>query len=93
MDEHILKVLEQMNSKLDAVSETQKEQSVILGALKSGQEALKAEINELRLQNAKDFGELKERMDKQEVSMEVLEIETWNNKKEIHRIQKTMGMK
>ncbi|MDF2038185.1 hypothetical protein LIT38_04885 [Bacillus sp. CMF12] len=92
MEEQIVKILHQINGKLDAQSGVQKEQGVILSALKSGQEILKAEINELRLQNAKDFGELKERIDTQEVSMELLEKETWSNKKEIHRIQKVLGM-
>ncbi|GLB61879.1 hypothetical protein [Cytobacillus sp. NCCP-133] len=72
---------------------TQKEHTGLLGALISGQEALKAEISEFRLQNAKEFGELKDRMETQEVSLEILEKETWNNKKEIRRIQKSMGMK
>ncbi|MBT2687660.1 hypothetical protein J7I93_05620 [Bacillus sp. ISL-47] len=72
---------------------TQKEHTGLLGALISGQEALKAEMSEFRLQNAKEFGELKERMETQEVSLEILEKETWNNKKEIRRIQKSMGMK
>ncbi|HHY72395.1 MAG TPA: hypothetical protein GX497_04055 [Bacillus bacterium] len=66
--------------------------SQILNALRHGQESLKAEVSELRLQNAKEFGELKEQIKNLEVSNELLKEDSWNNKKDIRRIQRTMGM-
>ncbi|MEK3889301.1 hypothetical protein [Bacillus sp. FSL K6-3431] len=68
------------------------EHGQILGALKVGQEGLKAEMSELRLQNAKDFGEVKEQIKILEDSFEILKEETWTNKKDIRRVQRTMGM-
>ena len=72
--------------------ETLKEHTRMLSALKTGQESLKAELNEMKLQNAKDFGEVKEQLESHETSIEMLKEDVWNNKKDIRRIQKTMGM-
>lgn len=103
MEKEILKVLEQINGKLDRQEETLKlqgetlkEHTGILSGLRNGQEVLKAEISELRLQNAKEIGEIKEQLKEQlkgiEDSVGVLKEDTWQNKKDIHRIKKTMGM-
>ncbi|EKN62712.1 hypothetical protein BABA_24871 [Neobacillus bataviensis LMG 21833] len=73
-------------------SETLKEHGRILSALRVGQEFQKAEFSEMKLQNAKDFSEIKELLKNQEDSIEILKDETWNNKKTIVRIQKTMGL-
>jgi chromosome segregation ATPase len=96
MEKQILQALQQMNEKLDEQSkkldehgETLKEHGRILGALRSGQEVLKAE---LKLQNAKDFGELWEQIKDIEVSVEILREESWNNRKDIRRVQITMGL-
>ncbi|HHW36140.1 MAG TPA: hypothetical protein GXX18_02380 [Bacillales bacterium] len=64
----------------------------LLNALRHGQESLKAEISELRLQNAKEFGEVKEQIKNIEISNELLKEDNWNNKKDIRKIQRTMGM-
>jgi soluble P-type ATPase len=72
--------------------ETLKEHSRILSALRTGQEFQKAELSEMKLQNAKDFNEIKEQLKNQEDSIEILKDETWNNKKSILRVQKTMGL-
>ena len=72
--------------------ETLKEHTRMLSALKTGQESLKAELNEMKLQNAKNFGEVKEQLESHETSIEILKEDIWNNKKDIRRIQKTMGM-
>lgn len=72
--------------------ETLKEHTRMLSALKTGQESLKAELNEMKLQNAKDFGEVKEQLESHETSIEILKEDIWNNKKDIRRIQNTMGM-
>lgn len=120
MEKEILKVLEQINGKLDwqgetliehsailkehsellklqgetikLQGETLKEHTGILSGLRNGQEVLKAEISELRLQNAKEIGEIKEQLKGIEDSVGVLKEDTWQNKKDIHRIKKTMGM-
>lgn len=106
MEKQIFTLLQEMNNKLDRLegtliehrgildshSETFKEHGRILSALRTGQEFLKAEISELKLQNAKDFGEMKEQLKNQEDSIEILKEETWNNKKSILRVQKTMGL-
>ncbi|MBB2482270.1 hypothetical protein H5P36_19015 [Bacillus sp. APMAM] len=72
--------------------ETLKEHTSLLSALKTGQESLKVELNEMKLQNAKDFGEVKEQLESHETSIEMLKEDVWDNKKDIRRIQKTMGM-
>ncbi|MCR2821633.1 hypothetical protein [Lederbergia panacisoli] len=84
--------LDEHNQKLDMHSETLKEHGLILGALKNGQEMLKAELSEIRLQNAKEFGEFKEQMKDMGDSIDILKEDTWHNKKDILRIKKTMGM-
>ncbi|MBS4192276.1 hypothetical protein KHA94_23300 [Bacillus sp. FJAT-49705] len=50
-------------------------------------------MSELRLQNTKDFGEIKDQLRNTEVIVEILKEETWKNQKDIRRIQKTMGIK
>jgi septal ring factor EnvC (AmiA/AmiB activator) len=106
MEKQILTLLQQMNKKLDQLDftlkehsetlkehgETLKEHSRILSALRTGQEFLKAELSEMKLQNVKDFNEIKEQLKNQEDSIEILKDETWNNKKSILRVQKTMGL-
>jgi hypothetical protein len=99
MEKQILTLLQYMNGKLDQIGEkldvhdvTLKEHSLILSALKNGQEGLKAELNEMRLQNAKDFGEIKAQLKDREVSIEILKEESWINRKSSLRVQKTLGL-
>ena len=73
-------------------TETLKEQTSLISSLKNGQESLKAELSQLRLQNAHEFGEMKERLKGIEDSFDLLKKEVWMSKKDIKRIQKTMGM-
>ena len=84
--------LKEHSETLKEHGETLKEHSRILSALRTGQEFLKAELSEMKLQNAKDFYEIKEQLKNQEDSIEILKDETWNNKKSILRVQKTMGL-
>ncbi|WML46179.1 hypothetical protein [Neobacillus sp. PS3-40] len=84
MEKQILTLLQQMNEKLD-------DHSLILGALRNGQESLKAEFSEMRLQNAKEFGEIKAQIKNHEDSIEILKEESWNNRRSILRVQKTLG--
>jgi len=80
------------NELITLQSETLKEHTRMLSALKTGQDSLKAELNEMKLQNAKEFGEIKETLKNHETSIELLKEDCWNNKKDIRRIQKTIGM-
>jgi hypothetical protein len=59
MEKQIVAALQQISEKLDSHTEIFKEDSIILGGLKTGQEYLKAEVSKLRIQNARVFGELK----------------------------------
>lgn len=99
LDEHslILKehslILKEHGETLNNHGETLKEHGLILGALKVGQEGLKSEISELRLQCAKEFGEIKEQISGIEVSVEMLREDSWSNRKDILRVQKTIGIK
>ncbi|MGP4108158.1 hypothetical protein [Virgibacillus sp. L01] len=63
-----------------------------LSALRSGQEHLKAELDGMKISNAKQFGSLKEDMGDLSAKVVLLRDESWENKKSIYRMQKTMGM-
>ncbi|EIJ80400.1 hypothetical protein PB1_08572 [Bacillus methanolicus PB1] len=91
LDEHSA-ILNEHSAILEEHGETLKEHGRILKALRSGQEAPKAEISELKLQNAKDFGEKRNQIKDIEVSIEILKEESWKNRVDIRRIQKTMGL-
>jgi hypothetical protein len=84
--------LDQIHEKLDIHDVTLKEHSLILSALRNGQEGLKAELSEMRHQNAKDFGEIKAQLKDHEDSIEILKEESWINRKSSLRIQKTLGL-
>jgi chromosome segregation ATPase len=85
-------MLKEHSETLKEHGETLKEHSRFLSALRTGQEFQRAELSEMKLQNAKDFSEIKEQLKSQEDSIEILKDETWNNKKSILRVQKTMGL-
>ncbi|MFA9559719.1 hypothetical protein ACERII_20625 [Evansella sp. AB-rgal1] len=92
LDSHTKK-LDQHSEILGMHGETLREHGRMLSALRTGQEELKAELDGMRLENAKEFGELKENVKNVEASIEVLKDETWMNKKDIYRIKTTMGLK
>jgi hypothetical protein len=98
LDEHgeILKehgkILKEHGEILKEHGEILKEHSFILGALRNGQEVLKAEISEMRLQNAREFGEIKSQLTTHEDSIEILKEDSWNNRSSILRVQKTLGL-
>lgn len=69
-----------------------KEHGQILTALRAGQDHLKAEMDGMKLANAKEFGEVKEQINTIAINQEILRNDTWTNKVDIHRIKKTMGM-
>ncbi|MCJ8009796.1 hypothetical protein ACFFF5_19015 [Lederbergia wuyishanensis] len=85
-------ILNDHSQKLDMHSETLQEHGLVLRGLRNGQEMLKAELSEMRLQNAREFGEIKEQMKDMGDSIDILKEYTWDNKKDILRIKKTMGM-
>ena len=84
-DEHS-RILEEHSTQL-------KEHGQILAALRSGQEHLKAEIDGIKIGNANEFGKLKEEISLLTTNQELIREDTWANKVDISRIQKTMGMK
>ncbi|WP_106496240.1 hypothetical protein [Lentibacillus sp. Marseille-P4043] len=87
------KRMEGFEQKLEMQGETLKEHGQILRALRTGQEYLKAEVDGMKVSNAKEFGFLKEALDDHSVKLELVRDETWANKVDIHRIKTTMGMK
>jgi hypothetical protein len=92
MEKQILSLLQKMNETLEEHSLILKEHSSILSALKTGQEYLSAEISEMRLQNAKDFGEIRAILKNHEESIEILKEDNWNNRKATLRIQKAIEL-
>ncbi|MGE6257015.1 hypothetical protein ACQKCU_03735 [Heyndrickxia sporothermodurans] len=86
------KKIEQQGETLKLQGETLKEHGGLLSALITGQESLKAELSEMRLQNAKDFAEIKEQLKNHDVSIEILKEDTWTNREDIRKIQNTLGM-
>lgn len=98
-EEKITGLLEQILSKLDEHSKVLGEHSQILGehfqilsALRTGQEYLKAEIDGLKVSNAKEFGTLKNNKGALEIDIKILKDQSWENKADIERIKNTMGM-
>jgi hypothetical protein len=104
--EKILPLLHQIIEKLDdnsrsfdehgeqfsLIHQQLKEHSLLLGALTTGQEATHASLSELKLQNAKDFGEIREFIQNIEIDQQLLKEDSWDNKRDIRRIQQTLGM-
>lgn len=106
MEKLILQALQTINEKLDKQGEvlkkhgkvleqhgiTLKEHGLILGALRNEQESLKASLSGLALQNAKEFGLLREQINDLEATIGVLKEDNWSNRKDIHRVKKKIGM-
>jgi len=103
-EEKIISMLQKIMEKQDEHSQkhdnhaTQfKEHGQILSALRTGQEYLKAEIDEMKLtnaeENAKKFEDIQEQLDQNSAKQDLLRDEVWQNKVDTHRIKNTMGMK
>ena len=97
--EQIIEMLGKIMDKLDEHSQTLekhgtqlKEHGQILTALRAGQEHVKAELDGMKISNAKEFGSLKEEVNTSLINQEILRNESWANKVDIQRIKKTMGM-
>lgn len=71
LDEHSLK-LDNHSKKLDEHGKRLDEQQSILVALRSGQEHLKAEIDGMRMDNAKEFGHIKKELNNLNLNFSVL---------------------
>ncbi|MFB4164959.1 hypothetical protein ACE1TI_14290 [Alteribacillus sp. JSM 102045] len=93
MEKRILGALNHIQETLTEQGETLKEHGRMLSALKTGQEELKAEIDGMKRQNAKEFSDIKDRLENLEASYDVLKDETWTNKRDVYRIKNTLGLK
>ncbi|UJL45843.1 hypothetical protein KFZ58_15880 [Virgibacillus sp. NKC19-16] len=91
LDQHTA-ILGEHSQKLDNHESTLQEHGQILTALRSGQEHLKAELDGMKVSNAREFGEIKEGWGNISTNLELLRNDTWENKVDIHRIKNTMGM-
>src|SRR5699024_7191916 len=92
LDEHT-RILSEHSQKLDEHRTTLDEHGQILGALRVGQEHIKAEMDRIKVANAKEFSRVKEGMDDFSTNIELLREESWEHKNEIRRIKKTMGIR
>ncbi|RDW20737.1 hypothetical protein [Oceanobacillus chungangensis] len=91
LDEHS-QILHEHSKKLDEHKSQLNEHKQILSALLTGQDYLKAEIDGMKLANAKEYGDIKEEISIISTNQELVRNDTWANRVDIHRIQKTMGM-
>lgn len=91
LNEHSKKLIEHSHI-LENHGSQLKEHGQILTALRAGQEHLKAELDSMKISNAKEFGGLKEEVNTFLINQELLRNESWANKVDIQRIKKTMGM-
>ena len=91
LDEHT-RILGEHDKKLEEHSAQFRENKEILHALMTGQEYLKAEIDGMKIANAKEFGHVKEKIDVVSTNLDLLREDTWANKVDIRRIKNTMGM-
>ncbi|MFU0789281.1 hypothetical protein JNUCC74_16095 [Cerasibacillus sp. JNUCC 74] len=73
--------LDEDNLKLDEHGKRFEEQQSILVALRSGQEHLKAEIDGMRMDNAKEFDHIKKELNNVNLNFSVLRDDVWANKK------------
>ncbi|MGM8363889.1 hypothetical protein ACLIBG_00275 [Virgibacillus sp. W0181] len=82
-------ILDEHSRKHDNHESTLKEHGQLLTALRSGQEHLKAEIEGMKISDAKEFGNLKEQI---KLNTEMFRDELWVQKQDLYRIKNTMGM-
>src|SRR5699024_2415799 len=92
LDEHT-RIPSEHSQKRDEHRNTLDEQGQILGALRVGQEHIKAEMDRIKVANAKEFSRVKKGMDDFSTNIELLREESWEHKNEIRRIKKTMGIR
>lgn len=68
------------------------EHSQILSALRTGQEYLKAELDGMKISNAKEFGAIKGSQEGLKIDIKILKDESWEHKADIERIKNAIGM-
>lgn len=90
-EDQIIGMLEKVLGKLDEHGQKLQEHSQMLTALRSGQE--NTEFDGIRIENEKEFGELKEDLKTTTIKLDLLRDDIWTNKVDIHRIKNTIGMK
>lgn len=91
LDEHTRK-LDDHAIKLDNHDAKFEDHGQMLRALLSGQEHLKAELDGMKVGNAKEFGKLNDRMDGFDAELEVLRDDVWKNKTDTHRLKNLIGI-
>src|SRR5699024_10565838 len=92
LDEHT-RILSEHSQKLDEHRTTLDEHGQILGALRVGQEHIKAEMDRIKVSNVKEVSRVKKGMYDFSTNIELLREESWEHKNEIRRIKKTMGIR
>lgn len=69
------------------------EHAQILSALRTGQEHFKALMDEMKITNAREIGEIKEQISQISAGQDLLREDAWQNKVDTHRIKNILGMK
>lgn len=85
-------ILREHSDKLDMHSNTLKEHGAILGALKHGQEEMKADLDGFKIETYKQLGKVKAKQENLETNFELLAQKTWSNEKDLFRIKKLIGI-
>ncbi|WP_077297902.1 hypothetical protein [Virgibacillus pantothenticus] len=80
--------LDEQGQRITTIEQRLDEHKDILTALRSGQEYLKAEIDGMRVENAKEFGYVKKELSNMHLNFSVLRDDVWSNKKEIYQLKK-----
>lgn len=85
-------LLRDQDTKLQDHGSILQDHSQMLRALQSGQEHLKAELDGMKVSNAKEFAAIKKEQGNISAKFELLREDSWINRQDIHRIKNTMGM-
>ncbi|NBJ68836.1 MULTISPECIES: hypothetical protein [Clostridia] len=80
--------LDEQGQKITTIEQRLDEHKDLLTALRSGQEYLKAEVDGMRIENAKEFGYVKKELSNMHLNFSVLRDDVWSNKKEIYQLKK-----
>ncbi|MCG5104891.1 hypothetical protein [Oceanobacillus alkalisoli] len=82
------KIMDEHSQTLEKHGTQLKEHGQILTALRADQEHVKAELDGMKISNAKEFGGLKEEVNTSVINQEILRNDTWANKVDIQRMNK-----
>lgn len=78
--------------RMDLLEERVNENSVILKALRAGQESFKAEFDGFKLDTAKQFEGVHKRFDRVERGIDLLAKKQWQNEQDIYELQQAVGL-